>query len=103
MTDENNDTVHRLIVTFWGLTALLCVTIGCPANIIACSFFTRFKRDKTSGVLYILMTIVDALICGFGFVVGVTGILNNSKVCDNIFIRDIRSTLNGYCQVKIED
>ena len=80
MTEELNETLRRTIVTFWGLVALVCFIVGCPANFLAFTFFTRHRRSKTSGVIYIVMTLIDGLICLFGFVIGVTGVLNNSKV-----------------------
>ena len=86
MTEELITTSHRVIVTFWGLVALVCFIIGCPANLIAFTFFTRYKKSRTSGILYILITLIDALICGFGLVIGVSGVLNNSKVCNIICV-----------------
>ena len=80
MTEEPNETLRRIIVTFWGLVALVCFIIGCPANFIAFTYFAWYKRSKASGVVYIVMTFIDGLICGFGFFIGVTGVLNNNKV-----------------------
>lgn len=75
--------VYSVIHITWGMVAMVCFLIGCPANFVTFSMFYRGRSHKASRALYLFMTFIDGMICGCGLIYGITGLFDNKPVCNS--------------------